>query len=123
MLEAEYTVSRPRRLRLRTWLGLILVMLVVWSVASYWSDYREQSARRARENMAPVAGDYCTIVFASQAVGLERSGTRAAEINGTSNSISGTFVKMNDQWIVISTAESQRWIARDKVLFLELKDL
>lgn len=123
MLEAEYTVSRPRRLRLRTWLGLLLLLVVVWSIASYWTEYRDQAARRARENMAPGAGDHCTVVFASNAVGLEQSGARSAEINGAPNSISGTFVRMNDQWIVIRSGDRQRWVSRDKVLYMELGDL
>ena len=120
MLDAEYTVSRPRRLRLRTWLLLFLLVLAAWSVASYWIEYRDQAARRARESMAPAVGAYCKIVFDSAAVGIERSGTRATEIAGAPNYLAGQFVKMNAEWVVIKIGGKDEWIARDKVLFMEV---
>ncbi|MBX3427419.1 MAG: hypothetical protein KF688_17200 [Pirellulales bacterium] len=127
MLDAEYTVYRPRRIRLRTWFLLIAGLLVAWSVASYWAEYRDAAARRARENMAPAAGAWCTIVFRSDAVGVVRSGPRAIELDGTHNYLAGSFVRMNDQWIVLRTGRGREgapsrevWIPREQVLQMEL---
>ncbi len=89
------------RLRWRTLFLLAIVGVVGWSAYSYWSEYSEQAARKARELMAPVVGAKCIVEL------------------GDSNSVSGLFVKLNDEWIVLHEelpkSKGQVWIPRESV--------
>jgi len=89
------------RLRWRTLLLLIVLGAVAWSGYSYWSEYSEQAARKARELMAPAVGANCKIEL------------------GDKNSVSGIFVKLNDEWIVLSEdstdSKAETWIPRENV--------
>ncbi len=123
MLDAEYTVYRPRRIRLRTWFLLLLGLFGAWSLANYWTESRDAAARRARENMAPSVGSSCTIVLRSDVVGLERAGSQPIEVAGVRNYVSGSFVRMNDQWIVLRADAApgrEAWIPREQVLQMEI---
>ena len=87
------------RLRLRTLLLLLVAAVVAWSGYSYWSDYRTHAARKAREMMAPPVGAQCTITLSDEAASI------------------GKFVKLNDDWIVLVTADQQQlWIPRERIL-------
>jgi hypothetical protein len=111
------------RFRLRTLLLLTLLAVVGLSVYSYWSDYMDEATRRERELLSPPRGAVCTIVLRAESLGLERMSPRAGEYNGVSNEVSGLFVLMNDQWIVLrGNAEDgpQKWVPRDNVLVLEV---
>ncbi len=100
------------RLRIRTVLLLFAVGMIVWSVFSYWTEYSENSVRRARELLAPPLGANCTISL---------DGTEAAVA-------SGKIVDQSDRWIVLqqkppadepnSTGE-QIWIPRERVLLIQ----
>lgn len=89
------------RLRWRTMFLLVIAAIVGWSGYSYWSEYSERAARKARELMAPVVGASCEIEL------------------GEGEAVSGTFVKLNDEWIVVSQSKagskSETWIPREKV--------
>lgn len=117
--------ARPwYRPRLRTLLMLSIVGVVLWSLYSFWSDYSERAARRARELMSPAPGAVCKAVLRSDAIGVERSGARAAQVNGTSNYVLGSFVQMNDDWLVLLANDPaggsvRKWIPREQILVLE----
>jgi len=120
------SASRPwYRLRIRTLILLLILAVVAWSVYSYWSDYSQRTARVSRELMTPTAGTSCRVLFRGDALGLESSGIRWGEVNGVANSVGGEFVKMNDQWLVIESQQSEktleRWIPREQVLFIEIE--
>ena len=118
-------VARPwYRLRIRTILAAGVLAVAAWSLYSFWSDYAERAARRARELMAPTVGANCRVVFRSDALGVERSGARAAQINGSTNHLAGVFVRMNDQWLVLESQEAgganiRRWIPVEQILVVE----
>lgn len=118
-------VSRPwYRLRIRTILSAGVLAVAAWSLYSFWSDYAERSARRARELMAPTVGANCRVVFRSDALGVERSGARAAEVNGSTNHVSGVFMRMNDRWMVLEGRDRggvkiRRWIPVEQILVVE----
>ena len=80
---------------------LVVAAIVGWSGYSYWSEYSERAARKARELMAPAVGARCEI---------------ALEDNVT---VSGTFVKLNDEWVVlrqhVAGSQSETWVPREKV--------
>jgi predicted negative regulator of RcsB-dependent stress response len=90
------------RLRLRTILLLLVGVLVAWSGYSYWSDYQTHAARKAREMLAPSVGAVCTVT-----------------LDGDKR-VSGKFVELNDDWIVLKFAEGkeQLWIPRDRILLM-----
>ena len=123
--------ARPwYRLRIRTILAAGVLAVVAWSLYSFWSDYAERAARRARELMAPTVGANCRVVFRSDALGVERSGARAAQINildfnnRSRNHLAGVFVRMNDQWLVLESQEAgganiRRWIPVEQILVVE----
>lgn len=111
------------RPRIRTMLLLLLVAAVAWSSYTYWTDYSQRSRQRLRELMAPAEGASCRVVFRGDAIGLDRSGVQPRSVEGTSNYVSGVFVRMNDQWLVlkqpIEGRATQVWIAREQILYLE----
>ena len=112
------------RFRLRTLLALTLLLVVGASLYSYWSDYSEQSERRAREMLSPEAGQLCTVVLRGDALGLQKMPAEAVEMNGVANYVRGRFVMMNDQWLKLdgdSEGAAQQWIPRENVLLIEVK--
>jgi len=111
------------RLRWRTMFLLAIAVVVGWSGYSYWSEYSELSARKEREMMSPTVGSKCAVVLTASALGIERNHTGPATINGTSNAVYGTFVKQNDQWIVLSqgSKKTQFWVAREQVMLIRVE--
>lgn len=89
------------RPRWRTLLLLLLIGIVLWSAYSYWSEYSEQAARKARELMAPAVGSKCTIELSEN------------------ESVTGIFAQLNDEWVVLSEvtndSPAETWIPREKV--------
>jgi hypothetical protein len=114
---------RRFRFRIRTLLLLTLLAVIGLSVYSYWSDYMDESLRRERELLSPPRGAHCTVVLRRELLGLERMASAPATIEGVSNHLSGAFVLMNDEWIVLegaSPSEPQQWIPREHVLLLRV---
>lgn len=110
------------RLRWRTLFMLVLVGLVGWSAYSYWSEYSELAARKAREMMAPSVGAQCTVIFRKDELGLNTSHLDGLVVSGVTNYVQGKFVKLNDEWIVLtSRAEKQIWIPRDHVFLMRVE--
>jgi hypothetical protein len=115
---------RWRRLRLRTLLLLVLLSTVGWSAYTYWADYQDQAARRERELLSPARGAACTVVFRRELLGVDQMAPGPRTVNGVENYVSGRFIMMNDDWIVIAGSTDldagQRWVPREHVLMLEL---
>ncbi len=68
----EYYYAPPRpwyRPRVRTQLVWILAAFVASTLYSYWTESRDEAARRQRELLAPPAGATCNVVFRSDARG------------------------------------------------------
>lgn len=109
------------RLRWRTLFLLVIAGAVGWSAYSYWSEYSEHAARKAREMMAPTVGAQCTAIFRKAELGLDSSRLTPMEIQGVTNYVRGKFVQLNDDWIVLATPEEQQlWIPREHVLLLRV---
>lgn len=111
------------RLRWRTLFLLAIAGVVGWSGYSYWSEYSERTALKARELMSPTVGARCAVVFTAAALGLERNPPGPAEINGASNAAYGNFVMQNDQWIVLDQGANKPriWIAREHVMLIRVE--
>lgn len=86
---------------------LLIAGVVGWSVYSYWSEYSEAAAKRARESMSPSAGANCTVSLLD------------------SKALSGKFVKLNDEWIVLQPNEENSkqeiWIPRESVSHMRVE--
>lgn len=86
---------------------LVIAGVVGWSVYSYWSEYSEAAAKRARESMAPAVGASCTLTLRD------------------SQTLVGTFVKLNDEWIVLQpdgdSAKQEIWIPRESVSHMRVE--
>ena len=111
------------RFRLRTLLLLTLLAVIGASLYSYWSDYAEQASRRERELLSPARGAMCTVVLRRELLGIDRMSPTPAEVNGVSNAVSGRFVLMNDQWLVLGSdtaGQPQQWIPKENVLLLQV---
>jgi len=112
------------RLRWRTMLLLAIAGTVGWSAYSYWSEYREQAARKAREVMAPAVGAQCTILYRKEELGATTNRLTPVQIEGVSNDVQGKFVKLNDDWIVlVAPGGQQLWVPRDHVLLMRVEPL
>ncbi|MEM8943879.1 MAG: hypothetical protein AAGD11_01755 [Planctomycetota bacterium] len=110
------------RVRWRTLFLLVIATIVGWSAYSYWQEYREQAAKRARELMAPSVGKTCWVIFRNAESGIDRAKYGPASIEGTENSVRGTFVKLNDEWIVLrAPSNEQLWIPREHVLLMRVE--
>lgn len=110
------------RPRWRTLFLLVVLAVVGWSVYSYWSEYREQAALKARELMAPAVGSQCTIILRKAELGISSSHLAPVEIDGVSNHVQGEFVQLNDEWIVLRATDNQQlWIPRDHLLLMRVE--
>ena len=100
-------MSSLLKIRWRTLLFGLLILVVGWRGYSYWTDYSDRAARKARERLAPQTGAMCTV-------------TCTPEIDHT---YFGRFVQMNDRWLVLdATAEDapQLWIPLQHIALLEV---
>ena len=119
--------NAPRRwfrVRLRTLVVLILLVTIGLSVYSYWSDYSERSRRLERELLSPNRGDFCTVVLKRDQVSVERASPTAGNVNGVDNDVSGRFVLMNNEWIVLAgnnDGDPQQWIPRENIRLLRVE--
>lgn len=99
----------PFRLRYRTIVLLLALVVILWSGFSYWSEYSENAARLARERLAPPVGVPCQIVL------------------GIDDSITGTIVDQSERWIVLAPQSSNDksgsriWIPRERVLLIRVE--
>ncbi len=113
------------RLRYRTLVLLLALAVIFWSGFSYWSEYRENAARLARERLSPPMGISCQIVFSGNDLGIERMPPSPATVNGSSNSLTGKIVDQSDRWIVFapqdSDATTKVWIPRERILMIRVK--
>jgi hypothetical protein len=108
------TAPRPFfRIRYRTALLLLAAAMVLWSGFSYWSEYSENAARRAREMLAPPLGVGCTITLDT----------------GEYQQYNGKIVEQSERWIVLQQPVEQNastnpppnvWIPREQVLMIEV---
>jgi hypothetical protein len=108
------TAPRPFwRIRYRTAILLLALAMVLWSGFSYWSEYSENAARRARDLLAPPQGVSCTIT-------LDTDGRE---------SLSGKIVEQSDRWIVLQQPAEQNtpnnprsniWVPRERILTIEV---
>lgn len=116
----------PLGLRYRTVLVWLLVGLVVWSVTSYWLEYSENAARRARERLAPPLGSVCRVVFSGDDLGIANMSPRSTTINGVENSLTGILVDQSERWLVLQpvsaeTSTAKIWIPRERVLLIRVE--
>lgn len=101
---------------------LLIAGVVGWSAYSYWWEYSQQAAKRARESMAPTIGAQCYVIFRSEEIGTSHAMLKPASINGVENSVRGTFAMLNDEWIVLNDANKQQlWIPREHVLLIRVE--
>ena len=92
--------------------GLLALAMVVWSAFSYWSEYSENAARRARDLLAPPLGAGCTITLDT----------------GEYQQFTGKIIEQSDRWIVLQQAGEANapnprpnvWITRERVLTIEV---
>jgi hypothetical protein len=101
------------RIRFRTIILLIVVAMILWSALSYWQEYTENSARRARELLSPPVGMECRI---------RASGNQSVQWEGK-------IVEQSDRWIVLQlaadpnepgTPAKQVWIPRERIESIEI---
>lgn len=111
------------RFRIRTILLFLVLVIVAWSAFSYWTEYQEIAERKAREMLAPAHGAQCTAIFRRTELGVETSRLFSAEVDSVGNSVSGKFVQLNDQWLVLTSldTEEEYWIPREHVLLLRVE--
>jgi hypothetical protein len=107
------TAPRPFwRIRYRTTILLLALAMVVWSLFSYWSEYSENAARRARDLLSPPLGVGCKITLDT----------------GEYQQLSGKIIEQSDRWIVLQPAEQDAptnprpnvWIPRERILTIEV---
>lgn len=100
-----------------------IVAVVGWSGYSYWQEYNQQATRRAREMMSPTVGSSCSVVFRNAETGIDKANFGTARVNGTENFVSGKFVELNDEWIVLQGPnDGQLWIPREHVLLMRVDE-
>ena len=73
---------------------------------------------------APAIGSDCTVHFRRDALGPWGQGVSdpAVEIVGKAGWTSGSFSRMNDNWLILTSKDSERWIPLDMILLLEVGD-
>ena len=102
------------RIRYRTIILLMVVAMILWSGFSYWTEFSENAARRARELLAPPLGVECRLVMDG----------------GDSPTLVGEIVEQSERWLVVqparrpdtpNTPTNPVWIPRERVLMIEVR--
>jgi len=118
MPETGKTRFRPRW---RTLFLFTVLGAICWSAYSYWSEYSERAARKARDLMAPAVGAQCTVILRKGELGIDSSRLWPTEIATVVNNVQGKFIQLNDEWIVLTAADQQQvWIPRGHVLLMRV---
>ena len=100
----------PFRLRYRTLVILMALLVILWSGVSYWMEYTENAAQRARELLAPPLSVTCNV-----------------ELEG-GKSFHGKILEQSERWIVLepppnTESKSRRtWIPRERILFIKMDE-
>lgn len=116
----------PFRLRYRTIVLLLALVVILWSGFSYWSEYSDNAARVARERLAPPLGVRCQIVFSGADLGINNMPPAFGTVNGVENFVLGTIIDQSDRWIVLAPesagekAAERIWIPRERVLLIRV---
>jgi hypothetical protein len=101
------------RVRYRTIILLMVVAMILWSGFSYWTEYSENAARRAREMLAPPVDVPCRI---------ELDAANKADVLGE-------IIDQSERWIVVQPSRNPDtpntptypvWIPRERVLLIEV---
>jgi hypothetical protein len=101
------------RIRYRTIIMLMVVALILWSGFSYWTEYSDNAARRARELLAPPVGVFCRV---------ELDADNQADLVGR-------IVDQSERWLVLEVERNndtpsrqvqQTWVPRERVLMIEV---
>jgi len=73
---------------------------------------------------APEIGSNCTVNFRRDALGSWGRGITdpAVAIEGNAGWISGSFSRMNDDWLILTQKDSEHWIPRNMILLVEVDD-
>jgi hypothetical protein len=108
------TVTRPFfRVRYRTIILLMVVAMIMWSGFSYWTEYSDNAARRARELLAPPVGVFCRIELDAE----------------NKPNVRGEIIDQSERWLVVqptrnpetpNTPSAPVWIPRERVLLIEV---
>lgn len=108
------TVPRPLfRIRYRTIILLMVVAMILWSGFSYWTEYSDNAARRARDLLAPPLGVLCRIELAAD----------------NQADVLGQIIEQSERWIVVQPSSNPKtpntpthpiWIPRERVLLIEM---
>lgn len=108
------TASRSLfRVRYRTIILLMVVAMILWSGFSYWTEYSENAARRARELLAPPIGVMCRIDLGAEG----------------EPDVVGQIIEQSERWLVVKPSRDEGgpdaptktvWIPREKVLLIEV---
>lgn len=110
------------RLRWRTLFLLVLLSVTGWSLYSYWAEYTELAARKARETMSPPVGSTCTVLLRRDELGIKSNRLTPMTTDSVPNNVRGKFMKLNDEWIVLESSENKQvWIPREHVLLLRVE--
>ncbi len=103
------------RIRYRTAILLLALAMILWSGFSYWSEYSENSARRARELLAPPVGVNCSVSVSGNEPALWR----------------GKIIEQSERWIVLqqfpdpktpNLVRNRVWIPRERVESIEIQE-
>ncbi|MDZ4658478.1 MAG: hypothetical protein SH868_12945 [Bythopirellula sp.] len=103
------------RIRYRTAILLLALAMILWSGFSYWSEYSENSARRARELLAPPTGVNCSVAVSGNEPVLWR----------------GKITEQSERWIVLQPSSDSKkpdvtrnrvWIPRERVESIEIHE-
>lgn len=91
----------------------MVVAMILWSGFSYWTEYSENAARRARDLLAPPVGVFCRIELDAE----------------NKPDVLGEIIDQSERWIVMQPSRNPEspntptnlvWIPREKVLLIEV---
>lgn len=71
----------------------------------------------------PPAGGTVTVQFRRDYLGGAKDGPASAtagEINGSQVGLSGTLVRVTDEWVVIGAQGREQWVPKSAVLYLDV---
>ena len=73
---------------------------------------------------SPDVGAPCTVVFRRDVLGLNRPvPLDANSVDGIAVSHGGTFLKLDDDWLVLTGTDEEHWIPRKHILLLRVQTL
>jgi hypothetical protein len=106
-------------MNMKRWIGLSTAVMIVTLMGLIGCAESTPTVQ-----YAPEIGSKCTVHFRNDALGTRGQGRNDPNlaIQDKAGWTDGNFSRMNDNWLILTQEDRERWIPRNTILLVEVRD-